>query len=120
MPIDRDQKPNETPDDLYGISAGRDYDDDVRQFIRAGRVEPAAATARRSVDGPDGPALHAAEVEAARHGAMPGDPAWVARARAAAHHAVDVVMSSIARAKDWWDTHGHTPKSGYASNAQRR
>ena len=118
--MDHDQKPNETPDDLYGISAGRDYDDDVRQFIRSGSVEPAAATARRSVDGPDSQALHDAEVEAARRGAMPGDPQWIARARAAAHHAIDVVMSSIARANDWWSAHGHMPKSGYTSNASRR
>jgi hypothetical protein len=114
MSIDHDKK----PDDLYGVSAGRDYDDEVRRFIREGRVEPAAATARRSVDGPDGQALHDAEMEAARRGAMPGDPPWLARVRAAAHHAVDRVLSSVVRAEDWWKA--HEPKARYDGDGRPR
>jgi hypothetical protein len=97
--------------DRYGVEAGKHYDDNVRQFVKAGRVEPAAQEARRSIEGPDGPRLHEAEVVSARHGAFPGDPPWMGRVREAAHHAVDRVLSSIAHAEEW--IKAHAPKASY-------
>jgi hypothetical protein len=43
--------------------AARHYNDDVREFIDEGRVTPAARSAARAVDGPEGPALRAAEAK---------------------------------------------------------
>lgn len=91
--------------DKYGLDAGREYDDNVRQFVQSGRVEPAAQEARRAVEGPEGPRLHEAEVDTARRGTVPGDPPWMGRVREAAHHAVDRVLSSIAHAEEWLKAH---------------
>ena len=95
----------------YGVGAGRDYDDNVRDFVTGGRVEKAADEARRSVEGPDGRALFDAERDARREGAMPGDPPWMGRVREAAHHAVDRVLSSFVRAERWVEA--HSMKSSY-------
>jgi hypothetical protein len=100
----------------YGVEAGKQYDDNVRRFVRTGGVEPAAEEARRSVEGPEAPALHEAEVESARRGAMPGDPEWVGRVRAAAHHAVDRLLSSIVHAEEWLKA--HSAKSSYQGDGR--
>jgi hypothetical protein len=91
--------------DKYGIKAGREYDDSVRQFVKSGGVEPAAQAARRAVEGPEGPELHEAEVETARHGAMPGDPPWMAHVRELAHHAIDRVLTTVVHAEEWLKAH---------------
>jgi hypothetical protein len=85
----------------YGVGAGTRYDDNVRQFVAGGRVDPAAQDAKRSIEGPDGPALHEAEVTSARHGAMPGDPPWMAKVREVAHVAIDRLLTSVVHAEEW-------------------
>jgi len=92
-------------DNDYGAAAGRRYDHDVRRFVAGGQVDAAAHAARRAVEGPDGPALHDAEIATARHGAMPGDPPWVAKVRAAAHLGVDRALSGLVYVKDWIASH---------------
>jgi hypothetical protein len=41
--------------------AARSYEAKLKEFIRSGRVEPAAKDAASAVDGPEGPELRAAE-----------------------------------------------------------
>lgn len=53
--------------DLQGegdYRAARSYDEQLREFIHDGRVEPAARAAANAVDGPEGPSLRAAEEQA--------------------------------------------------------
>ncbi len=94
----------------YGVEAGAKYDDDVRRFVAGGQVEPAAEAARRAIEGPEGPALHQAEVTTARHGAMPGDPLWVTKLRDAAHQAIDRMLSGVVRVQQWVKSETANPR----------
>ena len=57
-------KPNQPKDPNQGegdrVSA-RSYEQKLKEFMSEGKVDPAARDAARAVDGPEGPALRAAE-----------------------------------------------------------
>jgi hypothetical protein len=47
--------------DRYGAVAGNAYNENARDFVASGRVEPAARDAERAVEGREAEALHEAE-----------------------------------------------------------
>ena len=64
---DDDKADADTGADMQGegdYRAARSYDEQLREFIHEGRVEPAARAAAAAVDGPEGPSLRAAEERA--------------------------------------------------------
>ena len=48
-------------------TAANEYNKDTREFIKKGKVEPAAEEARKDLDGPEGADLRRAEDEGRSH-----------------------------------------------------
>ena len=49
------------PSDRYGAVAGNAYNENARDFVASGRVEPAARDAQRAIEGREADELHEAE-----------------------------------------------------------